>query len=710
MIINKIKQLIWENKEKPQEKPKVNFGTGEPEEETKSGAQLVSAEQVLAQRGVYSPKSAPKPQYTPEKVRKIICGFLKNNPYEMSIHQTLLDNIENLDYEHIEEHLRNIKIFINCEKNDASTPVTNGYFYSETGLKAFNMLLSHYSVQAEDGCNSPIAAPLEEYTPEEVLKANDRGFIDELGDYNPVIKQLVKMTDEEFAVCKEKALKSIQDTGKTYDELYEELKTKIMSEDFHDKEKEHYLNTCINEFTIVPHLQIIHCLKNYPVKLDDYDLTGVLCDTYINNYESRINILEQLKSRKDITPHYTEGVITIVNEKTEKAISELIKQEDIPLNKIIEYCNKNKDFKNGLVSASEILSQIDNDPFLRTIKKLKDIDVAPNNTTPAELNPRDIKPEALVLVHMTNYEPENNVILSTRDKIGGSRNSVHFTLNHPVEEHHAGSWDNCKYAIIMPFETTVKANNKGKFIEGLPNDLYTNGSVKIPEGSVLVKYNETMPEGCVNVSQSTSLNGVKVIETSQHPHEIVPEIIKEMGYTNMKANGPIGLFSYGENNGKTLSSAMENYKAWEKFCDSAGIKLMHHTGSPGQIAEGIIENIDMLSANGSWHEKDFGNNDYRKNLLKAANFVKKWQDKGYFVSYDIDKVINIIKKCRTPMQAREKLQPELGFHPTLKRNRFNSCIIPREEDLSLYDKYMELMYAKSDSATEELLLNSLKYM
>lgn len=369
------------------------------------------------------------------------------------------------------------------------------------------------------------------------------------------------------------------------------------------------------------------------------------------------------------------GIISQTNNKTEKILSELLSDTDTPISKIVEYCKKESNFKKGIVSSKTIFERVNDDQYLKTIRAIEnsDINLVPSNVNPTPLNPRKIEPNSLMLVHMTKYPPENGMLLSTRDKLGGSRNSVHFTLNHAVTEHRGGSWDNCTFAVIMPYESTCNLNEKGKFIEGMPNDLYTNGSVKIPVGAVIVKYNPALEEGEVNINDYDGIKGVKLLESSMYPHDIVPSVIKKMGYSHMQGDGPIGLFSYGKSNGKNIDDAIKNYSAWKTFCDDNGLKATRHTGSAGDIAEKVIENVGKLCINNSWIGGRNNDKDYRTELLGYLETIKSWKDMGYFVSYDIDEMSNILKNSDTPKDAVKMMEEKLGFHPTLEYKWFNDC-------------------------------------
>ena len=70
--------------------------------------------------------------------------------------------------------------------------------------------------------------------------------------------------------------------------------------------------------------------------------------------------------------------------------------------------------------------------------------------------------EELVVVHMTDYHPENGFIRTTADSTRGSRlylprHTIHTSLNRPVTQVNGGtsSWDDKRYAVIAPFNGVI---------------------------------------------------------------------------------------------------------------------------------------------------------------------------------------------------------------------------------------------------------------
>lgn len=612
---------------------------------------------------------------TRENVEQILRSYLKNDGYKISQYSELFSNLDKLDYENIDRHLKHIKILFGMCSNSPNSIVKKGYFYSKEGADAFDALADILSTKSKMGYVAPLSIALNEYDPTSVLILKERGLLtsENVSNEDRLLK-FAKMTDEEYSSYQSRVDKSIKESGFTFEELSSQVKNRtknLMSEfsfDFLQKE-------CLNPESVVSQLKILDELQNFPFEIKDFDLGTILKNIDIDNFQLYKNVIDKLKERSDIKANFIVDVLNFSRIENESSVLELLSKKEIPLSKIIEYCSQNEDFINGTVSHDVMFERIWNDSYLKTVRAIENsqVDFVPTNTMPTELNPRNIESSSLVLVHMTEYLPENGKILSTRDKIGGSRNSVHFTLNHPVSTHRFGCWEEHKYAIIMPYESTVNINESGKFVEGMPNDIYTNGSVKIPEGSVVLVHNPDIEEGTVKISDCPDLAGVKYVESSMFPHSLVPSMIKKMGYTHMQADGPFGFFSYGKQNGKDLDDAILNYSSWKDFCNKHSIMPTRHTGSAGDIAEKVVENIGQLCVNNSWYD-DKSQKNYKKELLSYLKVANDWKNKGYFVSYDTKVMAQIINEASTPKEAVEMMKERLGFHPTIEYDYFNSSM------------------------------------
>ncbi len=501
------------------------------------------------------------------------------------------------------------------------------------------------------------------------------------------------MTDEEFINFQARAERTIKDTGSDFNKLSLELNKELtpLIDKGYLQSLQDFQNNYVNKESIVAQLQLLKNLKNFPVEVKDFELMSILKKVDLDNINSYNAIINKLKNRSDASASTTSSILRVSNKDTEKLLMDLIDIQDVPINKIITICKFDENFEKGLVSKNTVIEKINSDPYVKTIRAIKNNNAqfSSTNIVPTKLNPLKIESSALALVHMTEYKPDNGMISSTRDEIGGSRNSVHFTLNHPVENHRLGDWDNCKYAIIMPYSAAVKANSKGKFVEGMPNDLYTNGSVKMPKGSVIVTQNTNLAAGTINIIKHPTIPGVNVIETSLAPHEIIPNILEKMGYNYVEGEGLVGLFNNGKNNGKSVDAAMENYTAWKDFCNKEGLKPTIHTASPTGIAEACIEDIGKLCVNNRWEAKSgfIEKTNFRKELLEKLVAVKSMQAKGYYVSFNIDKLITIVQESKSPKTALGKIKSELGFEPTVKYKEFYECNF--DNSIKLYKKWWD---------------------
>lgn len=122
-----------------------------------------------------------------------------------------------------------------------------------------------------------------------------------------------------------------------------------------------------------------------------------------------------------------------------------------------------------------------------------------------------------VLVHLTNYMPSNNHITTSLeandqvktvflDKVGSmeyanKRNTVHFSVNGEVRAHAFGSWEDAKYAFVIPFEDMPIS----KLRSGAVMDSFFEGGIDLPESAIFI-----CPLDEVSIAQSLN-DRIKVI-------------------------------------------------------------------------------------------------------------------------------------------------------------------------------------------------------
>lgn len=203
-----------------------------------------------------------------------------------------------------------------------------------------------------------------------------------------------------------------------------------------------------------------------------------------------------------------------------------------------------------------------------------------------------MRPDKLLLVHLTDHLPKDGVIKSvkeaTRDENGISqyRDTIHFALNHAVYAHKAGNWNDKKVAILAPF--TKQYASKDDVVGGEIKDFFIKKQVELPEGTVIVRHNSTVPKGKLKVVDPKDIEefketkGLRVLETSESVHSVADSVVEMMGYTN-------------------LNQGLEIGDAWEEFCKENDLESCKHTTSVYGRSEALIECIKLVALGGnSW--------------------------------------------------------------------------------------------------------------
>lgn len=245
-------------------------------------------------------------------------------------------------------------------------------------------------------------------------------------------------------------------------------------------------------------------------------------------------------------------------------------------------------------------------------------------------------------VHKTNYLPQNSVIKTTNNStlkkdnvsINGksyeyeysniSRNTVHGAINSEVSSHEYGSWDNCKYAIIIPF-TDMPLNNLKNFNVV---DTYFESDIKIPSSAIILcpkeemkKVKENNPN--VNIVGYTGKSNVtdfanRMVYLSGYRYETV-EKYGWQNLTNQKRAKSVVLnngFSTGKHFGTNENIKERALKGLKKF-----VKILE-----------IIENNNLVNNDNLY---DIFNQLKKQNVLKSEdsfNEIKYLEKLGYIDS------------------------------------------------------------------------------
>ncbi|HBG48654.1 MAG TPA: hypothetical protein DDW90_03970 [Cyanobacteria bacterium UBA9971] len=320
----------------------------------------------------------------------------------------------------------------------------------------------------------------------------------------------------------------------------------------------------------------------------------------------------------------------------------------------------------------------------------------------------EIAPENLVAVHLTDYMPVNGIIKTTRaatkDANGASayRNTVHFALNHGVYEHQLGNWNDKKIAVLAPLDGIMRSNSRENIIGGEIKDFFIKDSVKLPEGSIIVRHNPDIPNGKLKVINGEAIDefkntkGIKVLETSGNVRETANKAVEMMGYTRMDkmqqemAGIPEELINIKQEDlfsnpelleksmsidiSKTMNAAEEINKSWESFVKANGFKRYQHTTSPYGRSEALIEGVKLAALKGnSWEHEMAGSFltkkgekiNYREEFLKIIQEIKQSLGKDEKLTYDIDKLENILKEAKDPQKAIQLIEERLKLKPMI---------------------------------------------
>jgi len=103
--------------------------------------------------------------------------------------------------------------------------------------------------------------------------------------------------------------------------------------------------------------------------------------------------------------------------------------------------------------------------------------------------PSIVDPKKFVLIHATNHLPKNNIIrtshtvalLGIPNLLNPTRETLHFTVNNMVTAHGHGTWDHCKYAILIPYKHLA-----GRIHLSPLFDTTICGNVKLPIGTSII--------------------------------------------------------------------------------------------------------------------------------------------------------------------------------------------------------------------------------
>lgn len=328
-------------------------------------------------------------------------------------------------------------------------------------------------------------------------------------------------------------------------------------------------------------------------------------------------------------------------------------------------------------------------------------------------NFNDIKPENLSLIHITNYFPNNGEILSLKeasknsDGAGECRSTVHFSLNQSVERDNTQiNWASMKYAVILPFEKVLRETPQEKIGGGKYGDFFFIDSVKLPEGSKIVKYNKSIQDGKFRISEAKDENGipikgVELVETSNPDMCAAAQRVSEkMGYSafddifytteeakvdakklkDFMNTGDFSKIIPGSNEFEEFlelsnrvniqkAETMEQLeKVWDIFCSDINCcNLEQGFNNPWTKSDSLIHfigNVLIDSNDNSWlYRNGEITVDFKDLITGQIDEIEEMLPKNKKLGFDIQKLKQIVIKSDTPAQAIKTVEKELKITP-----------------------------------------------
>lgn len=256
--------------------------------------------------------------------------------------------------------------------------------------------------------------------------------------------------------------------------------------------------------------------------------------------------------------------------------------------------------------------------------------------------------EDLALVHLTNYFPNNKIVSSFEGgKISNGflmidgkkfdysvpqyRNTIHFTLNGPVESHPYGSWNEMNYLVIEPLKYHINDVTNLSTV-----DTYFDKSLKLSKDAFILIRKDAFDD-----IDKKKLVGKNIIVFSGNQNNVVNEILLYLGYNPQK----IGMHNwvYESLNGLIKRDNIQDYQEKQRMINPK-LTFDMHSGSMYDI---ISKNQWEISRDLSIIKKGkivSIKNEYKITAEELLNVYKIYLKTNDFVSDNIDCFKKFIEK------------------------------------------------------------------
>lgn len=239
-----------------------------------------------------------------------------------------------------------------------------------------------------------------------------------------------------------------------------------------------------------------------------------------------------------------------------------------------------------------------------------------------------------IAVHKTRFIPKNNRILTTAMvakndfekvevvlRINGTeyqiphksaRNTIHFAINGEVTSHEYGNWDDCKYAIFVPFNEMPDE----KIARANPEDTYIHGDFELSRNCWILCPKEEVDSVKQN-NPGLNVLGYEGNRALGYPKTLINilgyglEVVQEHGWKNSN----------------------ENTKRFQEICKHHNLKSGQHSGSKEHEDEMFKGSINRFI----YIIKLLKDNNLIQNPSDINNVMKDLKD-------EFNKVMNLLNK------------------------------------------------------------------
>lgn len=282
----------------------------------------------------------------------------------------------------------------------------------------------------------------------------------------------------------------------------------------------------------------------------------------------------------------------------------------------------------------------------------------------------------LVAVHLTNYFPKDGILRTLNSNLPYAtlRNTIHFSLNHPVENvNFYGQWDDATYAVIVPLEKLV-AVPENKIWNFNVVDTFFVGDVSLPEGTTIIAlpdtYEELIQEKIVTRDELLSAIGDdRYAATLSQDYETEKAGVKyiignslvtnlrEAAYREIERAGYVPMPGGQWNWGHSGAEAADQQRIAEKLGAKHGI---HHNS--------FLDNLEHASS--YLHDIAIGEGrKYVNAFLQRSQTGKSWREED--LTYEEAQGLRIVedRKISGLIHSIEKMKRELpaDFQPRVDR-------------------------------------------